>query len=67
MHAHVNQTPGHEITHVVVDQEIDPDPKTELINEGLAVYFDQTERDRYAEARAALEKSESEEVSIQKL
>lgn len=49
-----NQTVGHEMTHILSDFGIQPSQKTKLINEGLAVCFDQTNRDRMEVARTTL-------------
>jgi len=67
IHAQVNQTVGHEITHIAVYHGVEPEQRTGLINEGIAVYFDQTDRDRYAVARAALQQHGAESVSIRTL
>jgi tetratricopeptide (TPR) repeat protein len=48
-----NQTRGHEMTHVICYQALKPAKRTGLINEGIAVYFDQTARDRLGVAKAA--------------
>ena len=49
-----NQTRGHEITHILVTYGIQPTKWTRLINEGIATYFDQTNRDRMQIARESL-------------
>jgi tetratricopeptide (TPR) repeat protein len=54
IHALVNQTVGHEMTHIVSNAALEPTARTGLINEGTAVRFDQTGRDRMATARRAL-------------
>lgn len=55
VHQHVGQTLGHEMTHCL-SHLITAGPYCDsvVINEGLAVYLDQTRRDKHAEARAAL-------------
>ena len=53
-----NQTRGHELTHILLDYGIQPRQKTRFINEGVAVYFDQTNRDRYKIARESLNEDE---------
>jgi tetratricopeptide (TPR) repeat protein len=53
-----NQTRGHELTHILLDYGIQPIKKTRFINEGVAVYFDQTNRDRYKIARESLNQIE---------
>lgn len=67
VHARVNQTVGHEITHLAVYHGAQPTQRTGLINEGLAVYFDQSGRDRYATARSALAAAGRTTVSIETL
>jgi hypothetical protein len=67
VHARVNQTVGHEITHLAVYHGAQPTQRTGLINEGLAVYFDQSGRDRYATARSALAAVGRKTVSIETL
>ena len=59
-----NQTRGHEITHVLSDYGIKPLKKTKLINEGVAVYFDQTNRDRIVVAKKILENKEIDIVDL---
>jgi len=54
VHARVNQTVGHEMTHVISHHALHPEHVTGLINEGISVYHDQTGRDQLALARAAL-------------
>jgi len=54
VHCLVNQTVGHEMAHVIGYAAIHPVKTTGLINEGTAVYLDQTGRDRLAVARDAL-------------
>lgn len=50
INSRVNQTRGHEITHILCDHGIRPETKNRLINEGIAVAFDQTDTDRLAAA-----------------
>lgn len=59
-----NQTRGHEMTHVICYQAVKPVQRTGLINEGIAVYFDQTGRDRLAMAKAAVKEAKLESVSL---
>ncbi len=54
VHCLVNQTVGHEMAHVIGYAAVHPVNATGLINEGTAVYLDQTGRDRMAVAEAAL-------------
>jgi len=63
VHARAEQTVGHEMTHVISHHALHPDVVTGLINEGIAVYHDQTGRDQMALARAAL--ADAPELSIQ--
>lgn len=46
-----NQTRGHEIAHVLVYHGLHPTYTTQLINEGVAVYFDQSPTNRLQHAR----------------
>lgn len=64
VHAAQNQTVGHEMTHVLCYQGLKPLAQTGLINEGLAVYFDQTRRDRLATARRAVQAAGLEEIAL---
>ena len=50
-----NQTRGHELTHILLDYGLKPRKNTRFISEGVAVFFDQTNRDRYKIARESLE------------
>jgi len=54
IHCAWQQTVGHELTHVVCYHALQPVERTGLINEGLAVAHDLTERDQLARARAAM-------------
>lgn len=67
IHSRANQTVGHEITHIAVYHGAQPEQRTGLINEGVAVYFDRSGRDRYAAARRALRQHGAESVSIRTL
>ena len=51
IHVLPNQTYGHEITHMLTHYGLQPTRKTKLINEGVAVCFDQTNRNRLQMAR----------------
>ncbi len=57
VNAHYNQTSGHEIAHVLSDIGIVPSTKTAFINQGIAVYLDQTNRNRMEIARKDLKSS----------
>lgn len=54
VHCLAQQTVGHEMTHVIAVAALQPTLRTGLINEGTAVFHDQTGRDRLAVARRAL-------------
>ncbi len=54
VHARADQTVGHEMTHVISRHAMHPEHEVGLINEGIAVYHDQTGRDQLALARGAL-------------
>ncbi len=57
IHARYNQTPGHELVHVIcMYGQYAPNVKTRLFNEGLAVAFDLTKHDFIGEAQAAVKK-----------
>jgi tetratricopeptide (TPR) repeat protein len=49
----IRQSRGHEITHILSDHSIEPVVKNRLINEGVAVAFDLSNRDRMKLAREA--------------
>ena len=53
VHCLAAQTVGHEMTHVISFAALQPVGRVGLINEGTAVYHDQTGRDRLAVARQA--------------
>ncbi len=63
IHANVQQTRGHEITHVISYHARQPVNTTGLINEGMAVFHDQTGRDKIQEAQKALELGKSNQGS----
>jgi tetratricopeptide (TPR) repeat protein len=54
VHVWSGQTLGHEMTHVISHHAMQPEHVTGLINEGISVYHDQTERDQMALARETL-------------
>jgi hypothetical protein len=64
VHSHWRQTTGHEMTHVISRQALKPVKVTGLINEGVAVYFDQTGRNREQTARQALRAAKVETLSL---
>ncbi len=53
----IEQTKGHEITHILSDYGLIPETKNKLINEGVAVAFDQTNRNRFELAQIANNKN----------
>ncbi len=67
IHACFDQTPGHEITHVVSNYTATVINKTVLINEGTAVYFDQTSRDQLALARKAIKEKGYSSISLKEI
>ena len=64
VHARVEQTVGHEMTHVIAVHALEPTVQVGLINEGTAVYHDQTGRDQLAKARRALADRGEEGVKV---
>ena len=56
IHAHVQQTRGHEITHVISHHALHPIAKAGLVNEGIAIVHDQTGRDTMLRAQEAVAK-----------
>ena len=53
INSRIEQTKGHEITHILSDHGITPKRKNRLINEGVAVAFDLTNRNRIKMAKSA--------------
>lgn len=64
VHATADQTVGHEMTHVIAVQALEPTVRVGLINEGTAVFHDQTGRDQFARAREALADSTAPDVEV---
>jgi tetratricopeptide (TPR) repeat protein len=64
VHSRYNQTVGHEMTHVISHQAFHPVSKSGFINEGIAVYFDQTRRHRLANAREAVRQSKLTKLNL---
>jgi hypothetical protein len=54
VHATADQTPGHELTHVLVYHAARPETTSRFVEEGTAVALDLTQKDRMALARAAV-------------
>jgi hypothetical protein len=57
IHIVPDQTPGHELTHVVVFHAVRPERSSTFIEEGTAVAFDLTGRDRVSVAREAIRRA----------
>lgn len=64
VHARADQTVGHEMTHVISAHALQPDVVVGVINEGTAVFHDQTGRDRLALARKALADAPEDLVQV---
>lgn len=65
VHSHLKQTKGHEMTHIISNYTTKIIKKTELITEGTAVCFDQTNYDKAQIVKEWL-KNNQEKVSIRK-
>ncbi len=59
-----DQTRGHELTHILVSYGISPTSATRLINEGVAVYFDQTNRDRFSVAKESISGNDFDVIDL---
>jgi tetratricopeptide (TPR) repeat protein len=57
VHTYYKQTIGHEMTHVISSYAANISKKTELINEGISVYFDQSNQDKENIAKIWLSKN----------
>jgi hypothetical protein len=64
VHAVAGQTPGHELTHVFVFHAVRPEQAVAFIEEGTAVAFDLTNRDRMAVARDATQRAGGTAVRV---
>ena len=64
IHSNTNLTPGHEITHILSHFSTPGSIKNEFIFEGIAVAFDQSDRDKEAFVRAYARRKKIEEFSI---
>jgi len=64
IHSLYEQTIGHEMTHVIVGNMDGAIKQTALINEGLAMYFDQTNRDFLTILKESMHKLKGEKISI---
>ncbi len=64
VHARIQQTVGHEMTHVISYHALNPTVRNGLINEGIAVYMDQTNRDQMEKARSLREAGEAEAIMV---
>ena len=58
VHTYYKQTIGHEMTHVISSYVANISKKSELINEGTSVYFDQSKQDKENIVRNWLTKNE---------
>ncbi len=65
VHAGAGQTVGHEMTHIISNHSMQPDHVVGLINEGISVYHDQTERDQFVRARGALTNASGLKVQVE--
>jgi tetratricopeptide (TPR) repeat protein len=63
-HLVYDQTPGHEITHVISHYSIPSVHKSVLINEGTGVYFDQTNRNRLQYAKEVIKTTGATDVKL---
>ncbi len=63
-HAIIGQTVGHEMTHIISHDALQPVMVTGLINEGVAVHLDQTGRDQMARAKALRKEAGPEAVRV---
>ncbi|PID79016.1 hypothetical protein CSB20_12285 [bacterium DOLZORAL124_64_63] len=63
-HTRVDQTLGHEMTHVISDHARNPVVRTGLINEGIAVYHDLTGADKLALARRVIAQQEPRPLRV---
>lgn len=63
-HTLVQQTVGHEMTHVISYHALKPTVRTALINEGVAVHLDLTGRDQMARARRVLEQQKPRPLQV---
>jgi hypothetical protein len=62
--SHYRQSTGHELTHVLTGQIFHARAPTVVVNEGIAVYLDQSGRDRLATAREAYREHAGGYISI---
>ncbi len=63
-HAVIGQTVGHEMTHIISYYALNPTVRNGLINEGIAVFMDQTNRDQMERARSLRDGGKSEEIRV---
>jgi tetratricopeptide (TPR) repeat protein len=64
VHATADQTVGHEMTHVISAHALQPEVKVGLINEGTAVFHDQSGRDQVARAGKAFDDAPEGQVTV---
>lgn len=67
IHTRPEQTSGHELTHIIVRAAVDVRTVTRFVNEGTAVAFDQSGRDRMAAARDAVRGAGARSISVVEL
>ena len=67
IHSMYNQTVGHELTHVISHFAAPCRNKSRLVNEGTAVYFDLTSRDKFSSALKAMRRTRADSVSVRRL
>lgn len=67
-HSAIDQTRGHEIAHIIIRNYLNTEIVNKLIDEGAAVYFDMTDRNRLKAARNIIkERGYKGEISISKI
>jgi tetratricopeptide (TPR) repeat protein len=67
VHTRLRQTPGHELAHVICHYAAKPMRQSRFIDEGTAVRFDLTGRDRMAVARRVIREENLRPFSIVKM
>lgn len=67
VYTHKNQTVGHEITHVITHYTGKVAEKTGLINEGVAVYFNQNNTSNLDQVKVLMKKNSINEISVKKI
>ena len=67
IHSRTNQTRGHELTHIVTAHVIENQKQNRLINEGFAVFFDQSNRDNFDSLGQYIKTEGNKRVSINEI